>query len=156
MRSGARRLRKFVRLPAAERRLLIKAALLLAATRVGVWLLPFRTVRRVVARMADAPAGFRSADRSSMEEVVRAVGRAGRLLSCASTCLTEAVVAQVMLARRGHPATLRIGVARSEEGRFEAHAWVESGGRVMIGGHELGRYAPLAALEADKAARKKA
>jgi hypothetical protein len=94
--------------------------------------------------------------RSSWYGVGGGGGGGGRLLSCASTCLTEAVVAQVMLARRGHPATLRIGVARSEEGRFEAHAWVESGGRVMIGGHELGRYAPLAALEADKAARKKA
>jgi hypothetical protein len=68
LRSGTRRLRKFVRLPAAERRLLVKAALLLAATRAGVWLLPFRTVRRVVARVADAPAGFRSADRSSTED----------------------------------------------------------------------------------------
>jgi Transglutaminase-like superfamily len=156
LRSGTRGLRKFVRLPAAERRLLVKAALLLAATRAGVWLLPFRTVRRVVARVADAPAGFRSADGSSVDEVVRAVGRAGRLLSCASTCLTEALVAQVLLARRGHPASLRIGVARSEGGQFEAHAWVESDGMVMIGGNELGRYAPLAALGADMEARKKA
>ena len=81
MRSGARRPLKFLRLPAAERRLLIKAALLFAATRVGVWLLPFRTVRRVVARVADAPAGFRSADRSSTEDRPRGAKVLKRRLS---------------------------------------------------------------------------
>jgi hypothetical protein len=143
LRSGARRLGRFVRLPAAERWLLITATLLLGATRAGLWLLPFGTVRRVLAEAAEAPVGFRGVERSSVGEVVWAVGVAGRILPWASTCLTEALAAQVLLARRGYPATLRIGMVRGQGDRLEAHAWVESGGRAVIGAYELERYAPL-------------
>jgi hypothetical protein len=38
---------------------------------------------------------------------------------------------------------VHIGVVRSEEGKFEAHAWVESEGRAVIGGHALECYTPL-------------
>ena len=39
-------------------------------------------------------------------------------------CLAESVVLWFMLRRRGMAGNLRIGVSK-EEGRFEAHAWVE-------------------------------
>jgi hypothetical protein len=54
----------------------------------------------------------------------------------------------MLLARIGQPAALRIGVARSEEGRFQAHAWVESQGRIVVGKlPDLRRYAVLPPLE---------
>jgi hypothetical protein len=56
----------------------------------------------------------------------------------------------VLLARRGHPALLRIGVLKGEEGRLEAHAWLESKGRIVIGGSELERFTPLVALEGEE------
>lgn len=115
-----------------------------------MWLLPFRTVRRLLARIADAPAAFRGVHRSSVEEVVWAVNLAGRLLPWASTCLSKALTAQVMLSRRAHPAILRIGVVSDEGRRFEAHAWVESAGRAVIGAHELERYTILTSLETSR------
>jgi hypothetical protein len=33
---------------------------------------------------------------------------------------------------------------------LRAHAWVKSEGRVVIGGHDLGRYAPLIALQVEQ------
>ena len=42
---------------------------------------------------------------------------------------------------------LHIGAVKDEEGKFLAHAWVESEGRVVIGGHELERYTRLMTLE---------
>src|SRR5688500_2317870 len=45
-----------------------------------------------------------------------------------------AVAAGVMLGRRGVPASLRFGATRDGGGRFVAHAWVESAGRIVIGG----------------------
>jgi hypothetical protein len=55
-----------------------------------------------------------------------------------------------LLVRQGYPALLHIGAAKGEGGQLRAHAWVESEGRVVIGGHDLGRYAPLVALEAEQ------
>ena len=72
---------------------------------------------------------------------MRAVGR--RLPSM--TCLIEAMALQDLLARRGWSAQLRIGVRNHGES-LEAHAWLESGGRVLIGDMpDLGSYQTLAA-----------
>jgi hypothetical protein len=140
-----------MRLPAAERWLLVKAALLLAAIRLGLGLLPFHTLRRLVAEVAEAPTGWlQEADRSSADRIVWAVEAAGRHLPGAGTCLTQALAAQVLLARRGHPGLLHIGVVKGEEGKLEAHAWLESRGRIVIGGSELERFTPLVTLEGEE------
>jgi len=75
---------------------------------------------------------------------------AGRHLPGAGTCLTQALAAHVLLRRQGYPTLLHIGVLRGEEGRLEAHAWLKSGDKVVIGGGELERYTVLALLEGEK------
>jgi len=55
----------------------------------------------------------------------------------------------VLLTRRGYPTLLHIGVVRGKQEEFQAHAWVVTEGKVVIGGSELGRYAPLAVLEVE-------
>ena len=52
-----------------------------------------------------------------------------------ATCLTQALTAQALLGFGGIPTSVRIGVAK-EAGGFEAHAWVESGGKILMGGTE--------------------
>jgi hypothetical protein len=80
---------------------------------------------------------------------VWAVETAARHGFPSATCLTQALAVQVLLARRGYPAILHVGVARHDK-ELKAHAWVESEGEVVIGGFELERYTPLAALQEDK------
>jgi hypothetical protein len=63
----------------------------------------------------------------STERVVWAVEVAGNYVPRAA-CLTKALAAQTMLRLGGIPTSLRIGVAKGT-GSFEAHAWLESGGR---------------------------
>jgi hypothetical protein len=60
------------------------------------------------------------------------------------TCLAQSLAAQVLLTRRGYPTLLHIGVVRGEGGQFQAHAWVESEGKIVIGGSDLEHYTPLA------------
>ena len=142
------RLRKFLRLSVGEQRILIKASLLLVVIRLGLWLLPFRTLRRLLAKATQAPPRLQQkADRFCADRVARAVAVASNHVPGVGTCLTQALAAQVLLARRGHQTSLRIGAARGEEGQFEAHAWLECGGKVVIGGSELERYTRIAALE---------
>lgn len=140
-------LRKFSRLSGIERRLLLKAALLLVVVRLGLWLLPFETLRRVLVGFSEGPVRLRNTDQSSEGEVTWAVEKAGRFMPWAATCLTLALTAQVLLLRRGHGAVIHIGVAKGGAEQFLAHAWVESGGKIVIGDHELERYTPMASLE---------
>lgn len=140
--------RKFLRLPTAEQRFLIEVVLLLEAIKLGMRLLPFRILRRLLARVADAaPARLRHADHPSADRIAWAVETASRHTPGLKTCLTQALAAQVLLARRGYPALLRLGVAKGEREQFQAHAWVESEGKIVIGGSELERYTPLAVLK---------
>jgi hypothetical protein len=74
--------------------------------------------------------------------VVWAVERARRAVP-GTTCLTRALAAGWMLRRRGQPARVVIGVAMAS-GTLEAHAWLELGGTVIIGGEAgVDRYARL-------------
>ncbi len=139
-------LRKFFSLPTTERQLLIKAALLLETIKLGMRLLPFRTLRRLLNRMTYAtPARLRYAYQPSTDKIAWAVETASRHTPGLKTCLVQALAAQLLLARRGHPALLHIGVVREEQ--FQAHAWVESEGKVVIGGSELECYTRLAVLK---------
>jgi hypothetical protein len=144
-----KRLRKFLSLPAAERGFLIKAAILLAAIEVGMRLLPFRALRHLLTRAADAPRRSRHADYPSARRIGQAVETANYHTPGAGTCLAQALATQVLLARSGYPALLHLGVARREREDFQAHAWVESGGEIVIGGSEPGRYTTLAILEVE-------
>ena len=135
--------RNFLHLPSADRRLLIQSVFLLGAIRVGLWLLPFKTLRQFVARAAQVTAQV-PADR-----VTWAVTVASRYVPGAS-CLTQALATQVLLGRFGHPTSLRIGVARGAGGELQAHAWVESRGRIVLGGVEAPvSYTPLPPLDGD-------
>ena len=73
-------------------------------------------------------------DLAVAEQVVWAVTVASRYVPGRTTCLSLALTVQGVLARRGHPSRLHIGVVRGAEGQVDAHAWVECGGRVLIGG----------------------
>ncbi len=144
-----KRLRKLLQLPKRDRFLLASTALLLGAIKLGLLLLPFQTLRRLLARMTLAHSQLQQADQASVGKVVWAVEVASRYMPGGVKCLARALATQVLLEKRGHPAHLRIGVAKSESGQLEAHAWVESQGKIVIGSlADLARYTPLPPLEA--------
>jgi hypothetical protein len=114
--------------------LLLRALLVVAAARAALWTCPVSIARRVA---AIAAIGTRW---HPAEEFVWSVTAAGRNLPRA-TCLTQAVALHSLLVRTGHKSHIEIGVCK--ELRFEAHAWVECGGKIIIGGAETGRFSPI-------------
>ena len=105
------------------------------AARAWVRLAPGRAIRwasstPVIA--ADRPAAI-----DSFSCAVAAIG-----VRCGATCLEQGVALTLVLAAMRVPARLVIGVDRSGTG-FGAHAWVESNGRVILGGADAPKYAPM-------------
>lgn len=138
-------LRRFLRLPACKRRLLIRAAVLLALMRAGLWLLPFKAVLRLTRRIGERAPPSDSGD-LPVGPIIWAVRRASRFVPGA-TCLTQALVGRVLLARAGHPSEVRIGVRKDPVRGFEAHAWLEHRGEVVLGELEdLSHYAAMLPL----------
>jgi Transglutaminase-like superfamily len=143
-------LRKILLLPTADMWLLLKTALLLVATKLGMQLLPFRTLRRLLALAASVTAKkLRDSERLSTDRITWAVEATSRRMPWVRSCLTQALATQVLLIRHGYPALLHIGVIRGELGQFRAHAWVESEGKVLIGGSGSEGFTPLAILEGE-------
>lgn len=85
-----------------------------------------------------------------VQDVAWAVGVARRVVP-AATCLVQALAADRMLRARGVVAELKIGVPPHASGEFEAHAWLEWEGRVVVGDREdLARFALLPDLPRER------
>ena len=97
--------------------------------------------------MTCATPAWHEAEHISIERVAWAVAVASQYVPMA-TCLTQALATQVLLGWQGHAARLCIGVTHSAAGQFQAHAWVECQGRIVIGGIDAPlRFTPLPPLE---------
>ena len=134
---------------APERVLILQAAALTLLIRGLLSFVSLRTVVRLLRRWADRLSSEEAANRTYRARVVWAASAvAGRLLP-KRPCLTQALVVQFLLRRRGdNAATLRIGVAKDGDFGIAAHAWVEREGEVIIGGTDSPhRYRPLPEVE---------
>jgi hypothetical protein len=129
-------IRKFAGYSALERRLVVKAWFTLIVVRVLLWVVPYRWIEARVMAPPSAPAVT-----VPPTDIARAVTRAAKLVPFA-TCLTQALAGGLLIRRAGSRAVIHFGVARGDAG-FKAHAWLESDGGILIGGHEAAAYLPL-------------
>ena len=123
--------------------LLAETTWLVGVVRVGLWLLPFSTLRRILRRSKRLVKTPKAGRGPSPNRIIRTIEAVSQRVPNA-TCLTQALAAVVLLNRYGYAANLRIGVAKTESRRLSAHAWVEVDGNVMIGEMaDLARYTVL-------------
>ena len=134
-------LRKLALLDASDRRLLAEAAVVVPIIRIALTLLPFRMVHRAIAAATRAlrRSGAMQFPADRITWAVTAV--AARVPR--ATCLTQALAATLLLVRHGHAATLRVGVAKNDDGTLRAHAWLESGGQAILGEPAAGAFVPF-------------
>lgn len=126
-------LRKLCTLSSEQRLVLAEAAGLLIVVRLGLWTGGLQRTRRWLRRVKPFFAETRNL---TTQQVAGMVMCAARRCPLGSTCLTRALTGHLLLGRSGYECQLRIGVARSVRGDFEAHAWLERYGQVILGGTE--------------------
>jgi hypothetical protein len=120
-----------------ERNLMIEATVALTLARLAVRLLPTAHILAWASRPPRHPNRFAAA--GIVEPVSRMVDRIGAQPWMRAACLPRALAAQAMLRRRGVASRLCLGATR-EGGALEAHAWIELGDEVVIGGAEQPRF----------------
>jgi hypothetical protein len=154
-------LNKFLRLSRADQWLLIETTTLVSLVWLGLRLLPFQTLRRLLDKAGrkghsgpDHPNEHAEAARISA-----LVDKAGRNFLGKDSCFPQALTGEMMLRRRGYDPVLRIGVAKTggvakdgaaiDGANIKAHAWVELDGMVVIGGpqSQVDQYIPLPSFE---------
>ena len=117
-------LRVLLGLPLNRWVVLARALLWLWVVRLGLWLLPYSQLRRLLQGDARyAP--------ESLDTLLWAFKRASTFVPKA-TCLTQALAAHHLLTRYAHRTDLNIGVAKDGD-NLAAHAWLSQGQHVIIG-----------------------
>lgn len=115
--------------------LLLHAGTLTVSVRAGLSISSLNRVTRTLRQVATALPQWPVITPQYRLRAAWAARAVGRRLLPSRPCLTQALVLQYLLLRRGDgSAQLHIGVTKDGDGALQAHAWVERDGRVLIGG----------------------
>jgi hypothetical protein len=156
--------RRFCRRPPEDRTLILRAALMLALTEIGLRFFGFSRWRELIEKFSQPEQLSQSLpDKLQREKALRAV-RAVRSVELhgltSPNCLERSMTLWWMLRCDAVAGELHIG-ARKNDGKFEAHAWVELGGQVLndcadVHQHYVPFDAPIAAAAGGSGATGKA
>lgn len=124
---------KFLNLTEQDRQLLLKSFILLGLIRLGLWLLPFGTLRQCLNNRLQLFSQSPKITFTELDKVSWAIDVSSRYWFGEVKCLAKALTTQILMSSYGYCPQLQIGVAKSKQGNLEAHAWVENEGKVVVG-----------------------
>lgn len=133
-----RRLRSYLKLSGAEKWLLIRSILWLWLFWLGLRVLSFQKLYRLVGRFSK-PWSSRQGHPAAPQLISRSVEKSGRYILGQDSCFPQALTGYLLLNRAGYAPRLYIGV-KKDGNTLKAHAWIEMDGEVLIGG-------PLSVIE---------
>jgi hypothetical protein len=155
--------RRFRKRPPEDRTLILRAALILPLTKIGLRLLGFRRWKELIENFSLPSHLSQSLPGDLQREMALRAVRAVRSVELHGltnpNCLERSMTLWCLLRRKGVGGELHIG-ARKEGEQLKAHAWVELGGEVLNDGAEVHQHyarfdAPIAAAAADSNAASK-
>jgi hypothetical protein len=121
---------RFRKLRGIEQSVFVTAVFAMVAARLALVFIPMRRILSAslqLGRRWPVRRGHQLAVASAAKRIVQATQ-----LCPMSTCLSEAIAAQFVMARLGFECEVRIGVAKTQD-KFEAHAWLECPEHIVIG-----------------------
>ncbi len=124
------RLRRFIGLSPRERRVFLRAWILLLKYRLWLTLSSRERIAACVSHAMAAPLDDAGDDRQAGPWLAL-VNQAARHHVIRANCLVRGLAGRELLSQLGIDARLRIGVARGDRNELNAHAWLECGGRVV-------------------------
>lgn len=139
------KLQKFFALNAADKAILFRAWFLLGYVRAAILTVSFKRLASLLEHHRDVvtPAPVTPPQLHQATRLGYLVASAARYTPWQSRCLTQVLVVQRMLAKRGIPGQFYLGVRRGCEltddpAGLSAHAWLQCGGVIVSGaaGHE--------------------
>lgn len=127
-------LTKLIRLSWVEYPLLLEAAIWLTIARIAILMLPFRRVARYCGQQTtEVPVVDAPEHKNLLKQISWAVTVISHYLPWEPKCLAQALVAKMMLKRRGISSTLYLGLAKNRDNELRAHAWLRSGTVFLTG-----------------------
>ncbi|MFN6537641.1 MAG: lasso peptide biosynthesis B2 protein [Nostoc sp. EkiNYC01] len=140
-------LSKFFKLDYQKKQLLINTFIVLTLVRLGLWLLSFKTLHKLLLRLSNTKPKCQEKYHVSIDKIIWAVEVSSYYMPGGVKCLARALTCQFFMSRHGYTSNLCIGVAKDIEGELKAHAWLENQGQVVIGDvADLSHFSQLASF----------
>ena len=125
----------FLRLSSRDKVVVIQSIYWLIIIRIMIWIFPFHFVQKKVQKIAGHtnPNVNSSVSMSKMSVMILVSARYVPRV----TCLVQALAGFILFSKYGYMTSIKIGVL-TENGEFEAHAWLEHDDKVVLGESEKG------------------
>lgn len=126
----------FIKLSYPEKILALESLFWVILIRVMIWVFPFSFVQKRVQIIANylSPDELDKIPTVKMKRIRMMIVIISRYIPWA-TCLVQAMAGHILFSRYGYNTIIKIGVL-NEDGVFEAHAWLEKNGDVVLGESE--------------------
>lgn len=128
------RISKFLKLSWSEKILIIEAFFLTGIIRFAIVFVAFNKLAKIFGNVNEESIEIvNDAEKETIKKVGWAVNIVSRHTLWESKCLVKALTGQIMLRNRKLGSTLYLGVAKDEDKRLIAHAWLRSGTVILLG-----------------------
>ncbi|PFA18432.1 stage V sporulation protein S [Bacillus cereus] len=135
-----KKVKKFLALNTQMKLLFAETFFLLGWARI-LKIIPFSKVASSLGKK-EVETNFISNEKN--RETLKGISRAIHVMSehtlWESQCLVKAIAAMKMLEKRGIESTLYLGMAKDEDGKLIAHAWLRSGSYYVTGSEGMERF----------------
>jgi Transglutaminase-like superfamily len=142
------RIKKFFQLDGKEMLLFLEAYTTLALTRLALLVLPFERLTRSLTQKSKKNRISILSYHTMLDclTISRMIYRAANNTPWESACLVQSLCTHQMLQRRGIGGVFYLGVMKDNETKekMKAHAWSESGGKILTGGAGQESYTVIA------------
>jgi hypothetical protein len=126
------KIHNFLKLKSSEKMILIKALFLLWIVRIMLSILPFKVIKQIIKKFTVIPNN--NAPKYPIEKLTWSINVMSSYTPKV-TCLNQALAAKILLSQYHYPSDVKVGVSK-DEGKFEAHAWLESDNKLILGRSE--------------------
>lgn len=141
---------KLLKLPWRDKLLLLEALVLTGIIRFAILFIPFNKLARIAGKYKEESSQIISDEEKAITRKISwIVFVVSNRTPWESKCLVRALTAQIMLSTRKVSSTLYLGVARDEEKKLIAHAWLRSGENIITGAHEMAGFTEVAKFAND-------
>jgi len=128
------------------KKLFLQTYITMTLVRLGLLVLPFSQLNNLVGKSKRLKFLVLAPQEVNSGRIVQAVYRSSRHQPGSPMCLARALTTAILMNIYDFPYEVNIGVAKGENGKIEAHAWVMSQNTVIVGNlSDLSRYVPMSA-----------
>lgn len=139
-----KRLLKLLTISNSDRVVFLTAFFILNFVRLGLFFLPFSVLQKLLYQTSQLLKLKIPVVLPTPSKIVWSVNVSSRYAWGEVKCLARALTTQTLMKICGYDARLQIGVAKADDGKIQAHAWIEYEGKVVIGGlSNLESYIPM-------------